>query len=320
MPRASVVMPVYNAAQSVGRAVESVLSQSYGDFSLIIVDDGSTDESLEIIRSFADSRITVLENGENRGIEYSLNRGVKAADCEWVFRLDSDDECAPGRLDAQLEFLETHPEIWVLGSWAELLFDGGGVSLGSVPVQNGQIKARLLFHSAFFHPAVAVRRELFEWTGYSAKYPRAEDYDLWCRLALNPRSRFFNLPEALIRYRVSERGLSLGGREKQLASTREVRENFLRRAGIENQAGLDLYHAMSDGILPAAVGPAAVETFFVLLGQIKKWNLISGYAPAGALSAELTPRFTSLTNRIAGMAADCAEMMKKSEFYQRGFA
>ena len=87
-------MPVYNAAQSVGRAIESVLSQSYGDFSLIIIDDGSTDGSLEAARSFTDSRITVFENGENRGIEYSLNRGMKAADCEWVFRLIQE----PGRM------------------------------------------------------------------------------------------------------------------------------------------------------------------------------------------------------------------------------
>ena len=311
-------MPVYNAAQSVGRAIESVLSQSYGDFSLIIIDDGSTDGSLEAARSFTDSRITVFENGENRGIEYSLNRGMKAADCEWVFRLDSDDECLPGRLEAQLGFLESRPEIWVLGSWAELLFEGGGVSLGPMPVQDGQIKARLLFHSAFFHPAVAIRRDLFEWAGYSTKYPRAEDYDLWCRLALSPKSRFFNLPEALVRYRVSERGLSLGGREEQLASTREVREKFLRGAGIGNRAGLDLYHAMADGSLPAAVDPVALDSFFALLGQIKKWNLISGYAPAEALNAEIMPRFTSLAGRIGGMAADCAEMMKKSGFYQRG--
>jgi len=321
MPLASIVMPVYNSAETVADVIESVLSQTWQDFSLIVVDDGSTDNSSDVIGSFDDPRIILLENGENKGIEYSLNRGVKAADCGWVFRLDSDDQCAPSRLQTQLEYLKNNPQVWVLGSWAELLFDDGSVSLGVLPLQDEQIKARLLFHSSFFHPAVAIRRSLFDHVHYSAKYPRAEDYDLWCKFAANREASFYNLPDALIKYRISTQGVSLAGRSEQLASSQNVRKMFLHRLGVEaDKPSMQLYQIMAEGRDCAEncenITAHAIEAFLGLLENLKKRCRDAGYSSQAALLNEIGPRFGLLAGKLKACNPICFELLRQSEFYQ----
>lgn len=330
MPSACVILPVYNAALTVRNAITSVLEQTMDDFSLIVVDDGSTDDSLEALHSFDDPRLLVLENGGNRGIEYSLNRCIKAADCDYIFRLDSDDICLPTRLEKQMNYLSENPRTWVLGSWAELVFDDNSISLIPMPVQNEQIKARLLFHNAFIHPSVAMRRDVVERTGYASKYPRAEDYDLWCKLACNPGIVFHNIPEALIRYKISGEGLSFGNRQEQLCSTRLVRKDFFCRLGINTIATVDtvdtlgtldttdnfpLHNALADGVWEAEFTEYSLQLLLAWLDNLSNWNLHSGFTSGEALNKIFSSRFTALANTILVRAPELGKVMRESRYY-----
>ncbi len=341
MPEFCVVMPMYNAAAWVEQAVQSVLSQTYQDFHLIVVDDGSSDASVELVQRFADSRICIIENGVNRGIEYSLNRGIAAADCNWIVRLDSDDECLPGRLEKQAAYLKVHPDTWVLGGWAEIACPDGRRFSVHMPVQNNWIKARLLFQNAFMHPAVAVKRKLFELVKYSQKYPGAEDYDLWCKLAVNPAASFHNLPDLLVRYRISRHGISASERLRQLSSTHKVREAFLKRCGLALGPGLRFYQAMADGAEPGrgvftkdgrvvsetavavnkATWPEKFELqeaagFVELLASLRRQLIRLRYTSYETLYNELAPRFTRFARSMHELSPVCFGLLAGSEFYQ----
>ena len=341
MPEFCVVMPMYNSAACIERAVQSVLSQTYRDFRLIVVDDGSIDASVELVQSFNDPRICILENGVNYGIEYSLNRGIAYSDCSWIVRLDSDDECLPYRLEKQANYLKSRPDTWVLGGWAELLCPDGGRFSVHMPVRNNWIKARLLFQNPFMHSAVAVKRDLFEFAKYSQKYPGAEDYDLWCKFALSPEVSFHNLSELLVRYRVSQYGISASGRQRQLNSTRKVREDFLKRCGLFLETGTFLYHAMADctelcvNLLSensrylAGRGvfvKTAVEQenfylqetvgFIKLIAALRQHLINIKYTSYETLYNELAPRFTRLARIMRGYSDACFELLVRSEFYR----
>ena len=315
----SIVIPAYNAEKNIKICLDSIIRQpSLFSYECIVVDDGSTDDSLERVGCYSDARVTIIANTENRGIEAALNQGIKAADCDWLFRLDSDDVCLPARLERQLAYLEAHPATWVLGAWAEMSLPDGGSALGMVPVQDGQIKARLLVHSAFFHPAAVVRRGLFDRLSYSAKYPGAEDYDLWCKLAAHPEAEFHNLPEVLLRYAVSEQGISRMRKAEQTASTRRVREAFLGRWGLSlsKERGAEFYHALADGVAPAAVTEAEADAFVGLLADLKQYLFDARYVSVAHLQGEITPRFVNLTRQMERLEPELARLLKTSEFYQ----
>lgn len=320
MPSACVILPVYNSVLTVGNAIRSVLGQTMHDLSLIVVDDGSTDGSLEALHSFDDPRLLVLENGENRGIEYSLNRCIKEADCDYIFRLDSDDICLPMRLEKQVRYLSENPGTWVLGSWAELVFDDNSVSLAPMPVQNEQIKSCLLFHNAFIHPAVAMRRDVLERVSYSSKYPKAEDYDLWCKLACNPEAVFYNFPEALIKYKISKEGLSFGNRAEQLCSTRLVRKDFLRRLGVTTTDELVFHHALADGSWNGEFTEYSLDLMVAWLDKLSDWNLHSRFTSTEALNKTLGSRFTTLTKAILDKTPKFGEAMRKCPYYIESYS
>ena len=127
MPRISVIMSVYNSARFLAEAIQSILGQTYNDFEFIIVDDGSSDQSLEIIRSYAkmDNRIRVLENEKKYGLAASLNRCIFIAKGDYIARMDADDICVPDRLEKQIAFLEQHPNIGIIGGSVQEI-DGQG--------------------------------------------------------------------------------------------------------------------------------------------------------------------------------------------------
>ena len=327
MPAISVIMPVYNAATTLRQAIDSVLAQTYMDFSLIIIDDGSTDNSREIVQSYHDSRIIYLLNKQNEGIEYSLNRGIAAAikpsiakailkaDCQYVFRMDSDDICLPQRFAMQLEFMQANPNTWVLGTWAEMLHENGSSSLGCMPLGNNNIRARMLFHAPLIHPSCVVRREVFEKINYSSKYPAAEDYDLWCKLALNPQCQFNCLPHALLKYRLSEQSISVSRRELQCESTRQVRKSFLQRLGFinfNNPGDLKIHNSWADQEYDIPFREEIVKNIedwaFFLLAQNKQNN----YCSPAALQLELGRRYLALAQAIGANQPELASKMRAS--------
>jgi glycosyltransferase involved in cell wall biosynthesis len=203
-------MAVYNGANTVGATVKSIQAQSYRAWTMIGVDDASTDGTDELLERFArdDTRISVIRNKSNRGLAASLNEGVRRTSSDLIARIDADDVCLPNRFAEQVRFLEEHPEISVLGTGAELL-DEHGRSIGEVfrPEHHEALVERIYRENPFIHPSVMVRRSFYEALGgYDERLRRSQDYDLWLRGY--KQFRYHNLHSALIRYRV-HRSLSL---------------------------------------------------------------------------------------------------------------
>ena len=180
----SVVMPVYNGEQFVAKAVESILNQTFKDFEFIIIDNKSTDNSVKIIKSFNDSRITLIQNEQNFGIATSLNKGIKHSRGQYIARMDADDISYPNRLDEQVSFLEKNPGVSVLGTYASLLNENGKIWESIKPPTVPTLRD-WLWGSKVIHASVMMKKQdVLHVGGYDPKTYRVEDYDLWLRMII----------------------------------------------------------------------------------------------------------------------------------------
>lgn len=202
-PKISIVMAAYNEEQGIGKALESIVAQTFVDWELIVIDDGSTDATADVVRSYAerDSRINLVTNDVNLELSASLNKGIGLAQADLIARADADDINLPQRLALQYEFLQAHQETDVLGTAAYLLDeDGHRVNSFSHPLTHAELQGLSFLKIQFFHPSVMIRRRFFDKAGlYDPSYPNAEDKEIWLR-GLSVGCRYANLPEALIEY------------------------------------------------------------------------------------------------------------------------
>ncbi|MEX0713590.1 MAG: glycosyltransferase [Pirellulales bacterium] len=233
-PRISVLMPVYNAERYVAQAVESILTQSYPNFELIIIDDGSTDSSPAILNHAAgrDSRIR-LTSRPNTGYVRALNEALAIAQGELVARMDADDVALPERFARQVEYLERHPDCLALGSAFELIDpDGAVLARESPPAGQQEIEARLLRGlGGLCHPTAMIRREpMAELGGYRQECYGAEDKDLWLRLG--ERGGLANLGDVLLQCRVHEENFTFTHYEQGMGALRRAVTDAHRRRGL----------------------------------------------------------------------------------------
>ncbi len=202
MPKISVVMSVYNGEKYLKSAVESILGQSFGDFEFIIVDDGSTDRSLDLLKAFQkqDERIKIISRG-NKGLISSLNEGIKLAEGDYIARMDADDISKTTRLEKQLKYMEEN-NLMVCGTWAEGIDSlGNKIKDMDYPPSEKKIKSFSLLHNPFIHPSVMFRKDIFEKVGgYKKFFKHIEDYELWTRIVFKYKTG--NIPEALLEYRL----------------------------------------------------------------------------------------------------------------------
>lgn len=236
-PRISVALSVYNGERFLPAAVESVLAQTFADFELLILDDGSRDSTPDLVMSYAarDSRIRPIIR-ENRGLVASLNQLLAEARAPLVARMDADDICAPERFAQQLAFLDAHPEVGVLGTWTEDIDETGGVHPVAAPdhpvTHEDFLVAVEQGLPLLCHPAVMYRRDIvLSVGGYHAAFRHCEDLDLWLRLATV--TRIANLPERLLRYRHYEDQVS-----SRHATEQQIGAAVARIAYAERRAGL----------------------------------------------------------------------------------
>ena len=204
----TVLMSIYNGETYLATAIESILSQTFTNFDFLIVDDASTDKSSIILKKFArqDSRIKIITNKQNQGLAYSLARGVEAATTPWIARMDADDIAIRDRLAKQMQYIDEHPDIDILGSYALNVNDSGEI-LGErkVPIDHDNI-CQLIWTNPLIHPTVIFRRSAILKIGsyhYKTRQRIPEDYNLWFR-ACAAGLQFANLPEPLIYYRFSQ--------------------------------------------------------------------------------------------------------------------
>lgn len=190
-------MAVYDGAQWVGGAVESLLTQTMADLEVIVIDDGSTDATPLVLGAFRDLRLRV-ERGARGGLTRALTRALELARAPLVARLDADDVALPDRLALQRRFLEDHPDVGLLGTWArEVDTTGRDVAIARPPVDDAAIRKALIRANPFVHSSVMMRRSALDRVGgYDPSYPVAQDYDLWMRLSRV--TRLANLAEPLV--------------------------------------------------------------------------------------------------------------------------
>jgi glycosyltransferase involved in cell wall biosynthesis len=222
-PQISVVLPVYNGEKYLVEAIDSILAQTFPDFELIMIDDGSTDNSLKILRWYEkiDTRVQVLTR-ENRGLASTLNDSIEIARGEWLARMDQDDIALPNRFERQLAWLnETGADI--SGSWVKR-FGSSDNRVVKLRQSNEAIRMEMLFTSPFAHPTVIMRTTLVKKLRYDKAWEKAEDYDLWERAA-EAGWQMTNLPEVLVLYRVhkSQISTSTSGRQHQLSQKIRLR-------------------------------------------------------------------------------------------------
>ncbi len=246
-PRVSVVMPFKNRADLIGETIDSVLSQTWTDFELICISDGSTDESDEIVRGYAakDARVSLVSNENKPGVAGAANTGLAHARGEFVARIDSDDIMLQNRIAVQVRFMDEHPEVAVCGSWVQTFGEVDG-TIWRLPVSHEEICVWMLFHGALAHPAVIIRRQRFEEIGlrYDGNFA-AEDYELWTRAAR--KVRLANVPRILLRYRIHPTAVTTTYHDRLMASVRRVHQRQLRELGLTASADeLDLHWRISE--------------------------------------------------------------------------
>lgn len=282
-PRITVLLPVYNGGVYLRPAIDSVLAQSYPDFELLVIDDGSTDASREIVGGIDDPRIRLIENGRNLGLIATLNRGLTLARGEFIARMDADDLCLPERFARQIACLETNPTIGGCGTWFEKCSDRGCVTM-EMPEAPDLIRLFLIFDNPFLHSSMMLRRHLLDEHGlrYDPAYQHTEDYDLWVRCS--ELMDLVNVPEVLMRYRDHPGNVSHQyGREQDTAAGR-VRARQLANLGLsptdaELALHLDLVECELDGGLDR-------------LGAARDWLakvLTAGCQRHGVRAAEIHP-------------------------------
>ena len=200
MPRVTVGLPFFDEQRHLGDAIRSVLAQSFADFELLLVDDGSRDDSLAVARSFRDPRITVFADGERRHLAARLNEIVRRARAPYIARMDADDVIHPTRLARQVAVLDADPAIDLVGTWAALA-DGAGRPFAAIESPPLPLTPRsVMLHGGFAHPTVLGKRTWFVANPYDEALTRAEDRDLWCRTAAT--GRFATVPHCLYVFRV----------------------------------------------------------------------------------------------------------------------
>ncbi len=238
-PIVSVIMPVYNAERYLALAVESILGQSFNDYEFIIIDDFSIDNSYQILQDYArrDQRIRLFRNGRNQKLPKTLNFGINRALGKYIVRMDADDISLPERLAKQVEFMESHPEIGVCGTWYNVFNDDMGQLLHyeQKPITHEMILIYLnLLENPIGHPTVIIRREVLGNLYYpESLVNNAEDYGLWLMLS-QYGVKFANLPVYTLNYRFSSSSLSQTNQKNINLIQIKIISDTLSRFGIKH--------------------------------------------------------------------------------------
>jgi glycosyltransferase involved in cell wall biosynthesis len=195
-------LPFYNNEKTLANAIRSVLMQSYNDFELILINDGSTDGSFKIAAEFArtDQRITLINDGQNRGLIYRLNQVIDLAKGDYIARMDADDMMLPAKLQRQMEVILQDNSIDVIDTAAYIINEKdepAGIR-GMVDINSGD-KKKVLLKALLFHPTVIAKTSWYRKNKYSSEYFRGEDWELWCRTS--SYTRFYRIKEPLFLYR-----------------------------------------------------------------------------------------------------------------------
>jgi len=267
VPKVSVLLPVYNVAPYIRETIASILTQTFVDFELIVVDDLSTDDTAAIVASILDDRIIFIRNAQNLGRAGSDNAGMAAVRGEYIAKMDGDDICHPERLTRQVAYLDSHPEINVVGSWIQNF--GASTYLHCYPVSPTAAQVLTLFTLPIGNNSLMLRTGLFREGGmqYDAALRQTEDYDFFARYVRELRA--VALPEALVRYRVPPKATKTTILTERASVADEVRARLLSDWGLTyTERELQVHNTIATLERPLGdVSLAEVETWLQRLIQ-----------------------------------------------------
>lgn len=226
MSEVTIVLPVFNGERYLREAIDSVLAQSYRDFELWVVNDGSTDSTVDIIDSYKDPRVHRIDNPHNLGLVATLNRAFAMVESPFIARMDDDDLWHERKLELQIALLKSQPDVGVCGTSIHKFGDLDAVHI--FPENSDALKVGLLFYCMMSHPSVVYRRNMLVETGltYQQDYFPAEDYKMW--IDVLKHSKILNLQQPLVEYRQHGSQICRERKEEQVLLERKLREEQLR--------------------------------------------------------------------------------------------
>jgi glycosyltransferase involved in cell wall biosynthesis len=274
-PLISVVITVYNGILYLQEAIQSLLDQTFVDFELILLDDCSSDGSVDLIKSYTDPRIKLVQNSKNLGIAMNTNLGLAIARGRYIAFMGHDDISLPERLQIQYGFMESNPTISICGSWLQTF--GRYEQVMTYPINNGLIKSKLLFSTTFGAPSVIIRKKDFVDNKliFRHSYSYAEDYDIWVRAA-SIGLQSANIPQVLVKYRVHDTQVSSNHHGIQLELTARIQLFQLRCMGIDPlMEELQLHFGLSTGQISKETNYLEkVKNWFIKIDQANQKNNI----------------------------------------------
>ena len=235
-PLVTVLLPVYNGEKYIRESIQSVLNQTFINFELLIINDGSTDKTVEIINSFKDKRINLLHNQQNLKLIRTLNKGIDLAKGKYIARMDADDISLPMRIEKQVAFMESEPDVGLCGTWTKGIDENGSnLKYGHTKyaVLHDEIFLNQLVHIQFVHGSCMIRKgTLIEnELKYDPDIMHAEDYDLWTRM--QSQTKLANLSEFLVKYRIHNDSVSQVYSKEQEQNSIKVRKKLCKSLDLE---------------------------------------------------------------------------------------
>lgn len=267
----TVLMPAYNASPYIGKAIESILSQTFADFEFLIVNDGSKDNTLEIIQSYNDPRIKLI-NQQNKGLIDTLNESIKIAEGKYIARMDADDICLPHRLQTEYDFLEQNPDYVLVGSDVDIIDKDGNFLLKLIPVgyEHEEIAAKVDEKCPFNHPSVMFRKQAVIDAGYYPKNALSfEDHLLWKEMLMVGKVK--NLNQTLVQYRFNPESVTIDEkwRGKEFV---EIRKRSIHNGMVTEEDGKRLKEIISGQNL----AEYKQASYYALVGKKYLWNNPNG--------------------------------------------
>lgn len=272
-PKISVLLPVYNAEDYLKEAILSVLNQTFKDFELIILNDGSTDKSENIIQTFTDSRIHYVANETNLGLIKTLNKGIALSRGKYIARMDADDICSTNRFEKQFSFLEQNSNVVLCGSWAKIIDEFGNIKGRIKRIDSNElIRANMLFTTPFIHPTLMIRREAIVKNSYNLDAKHCEDLELLVRMSQIQDYHFHNIPEYLLKYRIHSSNISVLNADFQTNKRKQILLPYIQKL-VGNLSGDELnihFSSFSNSPLSSVEIEKLKKWIYLLLKKNKK--------------------------------------------------
>ena len=300
-PRVSVFMPVYNAEQYLNESIDSILNQSFIDFEFVIVNDGSTDRSAEVIKTYTDPRIRFIENTQNLGLIASLNIGLETCKGEYIVRMDQDDFSLPQRIEKQVRFMDENPEYGLIGCWFEDFGENIESKIVRYSSDDTHIRIRHLYQTHIAHPTAVLRKSVIDKFNlrFDASFVHGEDYAFWVQMSAY--CKLSNYPEMLVRKRDHPRNISNKYAQIQQDTCAKVKQKQFEGMGITvSREEIELYTRFANPDWNFSQNE--MERIYNLLEKMIAGNAQKNFIPHSELKNYLAEKWfhLCLQNRMIG--------------------